>query len=365
MTLRANEQKLILSGQLKNFNSPNASLQLNSPNLNMDRLLPPTKKTRPPSKPPANQEDAPKTGAPPEKQAGKAELPPFLRRLTAQLQAEAKRGKYRGQEFQDLRLKATYQRGVLKNHQFQARIAGGRIQTAGNADLRNLERIPFSLRPKLSAVRLESMAALLGIDQVSYHGPLTMKGQVQGRTGSTKELLGSLRGKVAGEMGPGRLYKLDPAGEALFKMLTFINLKGIFSGEMTDDVAGKGIPYDSLKTRLSFQNGDMSVNELALVTPALTMDSKGTVDLVNKQLKMSAHVKTLGTEDGLLSLVPVAGKVAGQLSDVYLDVDGSLEKPKIRIRPAEGEEKAVEETAEAPVKGVEDLFKIFDPKKKK
>jgi hypothetical protein len=80
---------------------------------------------------------------------------------------------------------------------------------------------------------------------------------------------------------------------------------------------------------------------------------------------MSAHVKTLGTEDGLLNLVPVAGKVAGQLSDVYLDVDGSLEKPRIRIRPAEGEEKAVEETAEAPVKGVDDLFKIFDPKKRK
>jgi hypothetical protein len=95
------------------------------------------------------------------------------------------------------------------------------------------------------------------------------------------------------------------------------------------------------------------------------MDSQGTVDLVNRQLNMTAHVKTLGTADGLLSLVPVLGKAAEQLSDVYLDVDGSLEKPKIRVRPAEGAEKTVEGVAEAPVKGIEDLFRIFDQKKRK
>ncbi|UCG14574.1 MAG: AsmA-like C-terminal domain-containing protein [Deltaproteobacteria bacterium] len=365
MTLRANDQKLILSGQLSDFQKPNARLQVNSPNLNVDRLLPPTQKTPPTSNAQAKKESAAKTEAPPEKQTGKPELPPFLRKLTAQLQADAKRGKYRGQEFQDLRLKATYQRGLLKNHQFQISIAGGRIQTTGNADLRNLERIPFTIVPAISAVRLESIAPLLGYDKVSAHGPLTMTGKVAGRTGRTQELLGSLRGQVAGDMGPGRLHKLDSAGDALFKILTFIKLKGIFSGKMTDDLEGKGIPYDSLNVGVSFQDGNMSVNKLALVTPALTLDGQGTVDLVNRQLNMSAHVKTLGTEDGVLSLVPVVGKAAEQLSDVYLDVDGSLEKPKIRVRPAEGVEKAVEGEAEAPVKGVEDLFRIFDQKKKK
>ena len=133
---------------------------------------------------------------------------------------------------------------------------------------------------------------------------------------------------------------------------------------MADDLAEKGIPYDSLKTGVSFQDGDMSVNNLALVTPSLTMDGQGTVDLVNRQLNMSAHVKTLGTAGGLLSLVPVVGKAAERLSDVYLDVEGSLEKPKIRVRPTEGVEKTADGLDEEAVRGIGDLFRIFDQNKK-
>jgi uncharacterized protein YhdP len=365
MTMRANEQRLIVWGQLTNFQKPNVRLEVKSPNLNVDRLLPSTQKARSTSRAPAKKEGGSKAGVPSDKKAGKPKLPPFLRKITAQLQAEATRGRYRGQKFQDLRLKAAYQCGVLKSHQFQIYIAGGRIQTTGDADLRNLERISFTIAPAISAVRLESIAPLLGFDKVSAHGPLSMTGNLTGSTGHTQELLGSLRGKVAGEMGPGRFYKLDSAGEALFKILTLINLKSLLSGRMADDLAGKGIPYDSLKVGLSFINGNMSVNKLALLTPALKTDGQGTVDLVRRQLNMTAHLKTLGAANGLLSLVPVVGKTAEQLSDVYLDIAGSLEKPEIRVRPAKGAGKTVEGEADEPVKGIGDLFRIFDQIKRK
>jgi hypothetical protein len=138
MTLKANDQMMRLSGQVTNFREPTARLQAKSPNLNVDRLLVPAKSTgtasKPSSKPPAEKEGTPKPGEPAKtvepakKKGGKKELPPLLRKLTAQLQAEADRGQYRGQKFQDLTLNAYYERGVLKSHEFDVLIGGGRIQ---------------------------------------------------------------------------------------------------------------------------------------------------------------------------------------------------------------------------------------------
>lgn len=367
MTLRANDQKMSLSGQVTNFREPTARLQVKSPNLNVDRLLVPTKSTgtasKPSPKPPGEKTGTPKTGEPArteepaKKKAGKPELPPFLRKLTAQVQAEAARGQYRGQKFQDLTFKANYERGVLKSHEFHVLIGGGRIQTKGSADLRNLERIPFTVEPDISAVRLQSIASLLNTDKISVHAPLTMTGRLQGRTGSTKDLLGSLRGNLEAEAGPGRIPDIGPAGNTLFKILSFVNVQQIFSGKKLDDMANKGFPFDSLTYQATFQEGTMGVNKLRLLSPALHMDGDGTIYLVKQRLDMNAEIEFMGTLDKILGLVPVLGKAAGKLTHVYLNLKGPLENPKIRVRPAKGITKAGKKGTQEGGKAVEDVIK--------
>jgi uncharacterized protein YhdP len=363
MTLLANDQKMDVSGQVTNFSAPKAKLMAKSPDLNLDRLLVSLKEDPTPakstSKPPAKKKGVPRRGTGSKKKAAKSELPSFLRKVTAELQAEAKRGQYRGQEFQDLKFRGQYERGVLKSHELDVRMAGGHIVTKGSADFRKPKRVPFNVQPTITAVRLESIAPLLGTKKVSAHGPLSLTGQVQGRTGSKSELLGSLLGNVEGVMGPGRFYKLDPAGEAIFHLLSFINLRGILSGKMAADAASKGIPYDSLKLQASFKNGNMSVNRFNLETPALTMDGQGTVDLVYRKLNMGAHVKALGTVDGLLGLVPVVGAAAESMSDVYLDLEGPVENPRISVRPTKSPTEAEKDKPEEGAKDVDDVDKVI------
>jgi autotransporter translocation and assembly factor TamB len=64
MTLKANDQKMSLSGQVTNFREPTARLKAKSPHLNVDRLLVPAKSTgtasKPSSKPPAEKPGTPK-----------------------------------------------------------------------------------------------------------------------------------------------------------------------------------------------------------------------------------------------------------------------------------------------------------------
>jgi uncharacterized protein involved in outer membrane biogenesis len=363
MTLKANDQKMSLSGQVTNFREPTARLQVISPNLNVDRLLGPAKSTgtasKPSSKPPAEKEGTQKTGEPVKKKAGKPELPPFLRKLTAQLKAEAARGRYRGQKFKDLTFKASYERGVLKSHEFDVLIGGGRIQTKGSADLRNLERIPFSVEPDIRTVGWESIASLLNTDKISVHAPLTMTGRLQGRTGSKKDLLASLRGNLEAEAGPGRIPDIGPVGNTLFKILTFVNVQQIFSGKKLDDMAKEGLPFDSLTYRATFQDGTMGVNKLRLLSPALHMDGDGTIQFVKQRLDMNAHLEFLGTLDKVLGLVPVLGKAAGKLTNVYLKLKGPLENPKIRVLPAKGITEAGKKGTQDTGKAAEDVIKGF------
>jgi uncharacterized protein involved in outer membrane biogenesis len=369
MTLLANDQKVSLSGRVANFGQPTALLQAKSPNLNVDRLLVPAKSTgtasKPDSTPSTKKESRPKPGEPArteepsKKKAGKSELPPLLRKLTAQVQAKADRGQYHGQEFQNLTFRADYERGVLKSHEFDVLIGGGRIRTNGSADLRNLDQIPFTVEPDISAVRLQSIASLLNTDKISVQAPLTMTGRLQGRTGSTKDLLASLRGNLEAEAGPGRIPDIGPVGNTLFKILAFVNIQKMFSGKKLDDMNKKGIPFDSSTYRATFQDGTMDVNKLSLLSPALNLDADGNVFLVQEQLDMKAHIELFGTVDKVLDLVPVLGKAAGQLTNVYLDLKGPLANPKVRVRPAKGIMEAGKKGTQDTGKAAEDVVKEF------
>jgi uncharacterized protein involved in outer membrane biogenesis len=336
ITLRANDQKLSLSGQVTNFQKPIAQLKVQSPDLNLDRLFPPTEPGQTPAKPtptpPGEKEGTPKTGEDSKQKADRSELPPFLRKLTAQVLAEATQGQYRGQKFQDLKFKADYERGVLKSHEFHLLIAGGRIDTKGSADLRNLERIPFTLEPAISKVRLESIAPLLGEDKISINGPLTMTGLMQGRTGSTIALLGSLRGNLDLELGPGRMFSFGPAGKTLARILRFISIQGILSGDMGKDLGNKGVPYNSIKAKNSFQGGNMKIDQLSLDSSAFELHANGEVDLVKQHLGVDADVAFFQAVNKVLGFIPLVGKTAAKFTHMYLNIQGPLEDPKVSIR---------------------------------
>jgi uncharacterized protein YhdP len=352
MTLRANDQKISVTGQVTNFEKPTARLQVNSPNLNLDRLLPTTQQEQAPTKTTPER--------PAKKKAGKKELPPFLRDLTAQIQAEAKLGQYRRQQFQDLKFAGQYERGVLKSHEFDIRLAGGRIQTKGSADLRNLERIRFSVQPAITAVHLESLAPLLGTKKLTVDGPLTLTGRLQGSTGSTLSLLRSLGGHLEAAAGPGHIHKLGKAGDALFKVLTVLNVESMLSGKTEEDLATKGVPYTSITAKTSFQAGNMNIGQLLLNSPALGLDGNGDINLVKERLNMEADIQVLGSVDKILNILPIVGKTGVDLTRMYVTLEGNLEDPKIRVRPARGAKDAEKQEVDEGEKAVGDVFKGID-----
>jgi uncharacterized protein involved in outer membrane biogenesis len=224
LQIQVNDLALAATGRITNPVEPDIFLAAKLPNLDIDRLLPPAKSEKRSSKVP------PKEDTRAAEKTKKTELPPIARKSTAHLRFNARQGRYKGMKFQNLKLDAVYEHGVIKQYNLNLGVDGGRIATNGSADLRDPEHVEFVLSPKVTSLRLETVAPVLGIEQLPISGPISLTGQLRGRTGTTRELLASLDGNLKTEMGPGHLTKIGKAGHIMAKILTMTSVKSILSG---------------------------------------------------------------------------------------------------------------------------------------
>jgi len=80
----------------------------------------------------------------------------------------------------------------------------------------------------------------------------------------------------------------------------------------------------------------VTINPLQLVIPAMTIDGRGSVDVIGRYLEMSADVVIFGTASEVLGLVPVVGKTAADLISMRASLEGPMENPNIQVRPLGG-----------------------------
>ena len=360
MTMQVNDQQVALSGHISNPVRPKAQLFIRSSDLNLDRLLPQDKASKPSSKPSNDKGGRMEKKPVPEEKVGRAELPPLARKLTADLQVKADRGQYAGFQFQNLKLNLLYERGVIKNYDINFEIDDGHIATKGSADLRNLDHIPFTVDPDINALPLEKVAPLIGIDKLPLNGPMSLKGRMRGHTGSSKELLASLDGNLNAEIGPGILSKIGKVGDLFVKILSMTSIRGIFSGKMIEKLSSEGIPFQSIKTQTSFTKGTLNLNNLDFENEAMNVNSQGTIDLINQELNIEAILVPFKTVNKAFNFIPIVGETAGDLTKIDIDIKGPLEDPKIHADPIKGLGKDV---AKEPVEILKDagknLKKIF------
>ena len=75
---------------------------------------------------------------------------------------------------------------------------------------------------------------------------------------------------------------------------------------------------------------------------------------------MAADIEVLGSVDKILNILPIVGKAGVDLTRVYVTLEGNLENPKIRVRPARGAKDAEKQEVDEGKKAVRDIFKAID-----
>ncbi len=268
---------------------PVASAELSSTMIDIGKIMPALKKSRP------AQGD---TQAPPPKPAGDGRvfpadpLPlPLLNAVEADLRYRAAAIRTpEGPEFHDTTLQMSLHDGALAAQPITSTIGSGQVTGA------------LSLEDKSGAIALKLALKNVSLDEIDHEVPgedlvdggLTNADlDVKGAGSSVRAIMGSLNGSVFLGVGPGT-----------FKA-RYTDMLGL--GGLTD-VVGQSLPklerttLHCLVTRFDVSNGIAKSRVLLADTGRLTLDGSGTVDLKSEQLDIGLDTHTKVTN--LLSLMP-------------------------------------------------------------
>ena len=249
---------------------------------------------------------------------------------------------------------------MIKQFDLELDSAGGRIATKGSVDLRDPEHPTFTASPNITSVMVEKIAPLLGIPDVSVSGPISWSGELQGKTGSSEELLASLHGNLEIQMGPGDLTRIGRSGELMARMLSLTSLRGILEWSVFENFAAKGLPYQRITTQATFNNGNMDLKDFRFESNVVHMGVQGRINLVEEQIEIGVKFKPLGVATTVVGMVPLVGKVAAGLTEIYLNVSGSLDDPQISIVPGQGIADAIQDEARGAGKVLKGFTDFFD-----
>jgi hypothetical protein len=262
------------------------------------------------------------------------------------LSARLDKGQYNNVPFNELGLDIDYRAGQVRNHSFTVNFEHGAIHTRGQADLNDLDHVPFDIHYQVDAVRLEKILPLLNFEPPNVSGPLSTSGHIVGRTGGNGELQRSLRGELSLAAGPGKIPKVGNFGKGLFIVLGVINVEGLIKGQVSSSLAIEGVPYDSLELKSTFTEEGVRLDRFAMLTPAVSAWGTGLVDLAEETVRMDMAITVLGTLDKVLGMVPLVGSAAASVTKAYLEVEGPMAEPEVRVRQVKGTYKALKKDSQ-------------------
>jgi uncharacterized protein YhdP len=273
------------------------------------------------------------------------------------------KGKYRDQPFTDFKLGAHYEKGIFQQYDAAFFLANGKIMMTGAADLRNLKNIRVTMSPDIRNVQVGQLSPLFKVEKMPLDGPLSITGRLEGEAGNMEMLLSSLKGSLKADVGAGQISDARHLGKISTKILSFVNLKGLFSGALINKIENEGIPFTAITSEKTFSNGNLNINKYVFISDALNGSGQGAVDFLDNKIALQVVLEPLQTVDKILGLVPLLGKHAQKLTGVHLLVEGTLDDPKVSTLLTKGVTDALKGTLGIPgafFKDTEELSEEID-----
>jgi hypothetical protein len=141
-------------------------------------------------------------------------------------------------------------------------------------------------------------------------------------------------------------------------MLTFFSLSSLLKGNLINKMEGDGVAFDSVKAECHFEGGKELIKYYDFKSDAFYLNGQGALSLADNWIDVESRMEVFNTVGKAISVVPVLGKAAKDLTSLYFIIDGSLDNPKVRLSPAKGFVKSAQGTIEAPKRAVDDIKKF-------
>lgn len=175
---------------------------------------------------------------------------------------------------------------VLQLSSFNADIFDGQVNATGRVDMRSATPV-FELQNSLTNIDLQLALPAIA-DSSDLSGLLSLNADLQGAGNNSDEILQALTGK-------GDLTVLSPSYLAINAEETFCNAAALFGGSTTNTTWSKGTELDTINSQFSLNNGKVLIRDLETGTGNLSINGRGTVQLLLKRYSITANTRVNGS----------------------------------------------------------------------
>ncbi|MCS2150013.1 outer membrane assembly protein AsmA [Scandinavium manionii] len=300
LQLTANDSSLGGEGSVVLGDKPQWTLNLHSDKLNLDNLLSQ-------SNPSANSSVNQQGQSQPRQQrpviADSANQPDYsgLRGFSAAVQLKAGQIMWRGMNFADVDVQADNQFGLLNVSGLQGKLGGGTLSLPGSLDARR-DTPKSSFQPKLENIQIGTLLKAFDYP-INLTGKLSLDGEFSGDKIDADNFRRSWQGKA-------KLSLLDSRAEGLnFQQLVQQAVERSTHVKAKENL-DSATRLDEFSSDLTLNNGQMSFNDIVGKSSLMTMEGKGSLDLVKEEGDMLFNVRVLDGWQGEDKLVDILKQTA-------------------------------------------------------
>jgi len=184
--------------------------------------------------------------------------------------------------------------------------------------------ITLAVRPEAKGSQVKKVLSCLTGEKSIITGTLDVQGDLAGR-GRASDIGRTLSGPVTITCRKGRIYKSN-----LFtKILSFLSIRSLLSGRVSD-ITRKGFAYRLLEIHGEVQGNTFIVRDAILDSDPLALACKGSINLQDKTLDLTALATPFQIPDIGLKAVPFIGTLFSKKHiGVPIKISGNIEDAKL------------------------------------
>ncbi len=193
------------------------------------------------------------------------------------------------------------------------------------------QEITIDLKPSAQNQALNPSVLCFSDKSAKIVGDFNLEGNIKAK-GIPQTLMQNINGDLQFYASNGRFH----AGRSfriLIKIFSILNVTEIFKGKLSNPETD-GFAYNSIRAKADIQNGKLVLNEMIIDGTSMNIVCQGYIDVVNKQMDVTALVAPLKTIDFFIKRTPLIKDIlGGSLISIPVGIKGHLENPRVTPLP--------------------------------
>ena len=145
----------------------------------------------------------------------------------------------------------------------------------------------------------------------------------------------------------------------MIKIFSILNVTEVFKGKLSNPETN-GFAFNSIHAKADIQNGKIVLNEMIIDGTSMNIVCQGSIDMVNKQMDVTALVAPLKAIDFFIKRTPIVKDIlGGSLISIPIGIKGNIENPYVTPLPpskvGEGLLGIIKRTLQLPVKIIQPI----------